>query len=605
MQDQPADARTRAHDKGGIRVPIGVDVALLALVAAAMAFLTWRGWADPLVDFGRELYVPWRLSEGSALYRDVAWFNGPLSPYLNALWFRLFGPGLMTLAAANAIVAVIAVTCLYRLVADFAGRWGGRLACLVFVSVFAFGQYVGIANYNWITPYSHELTHGVVLALAALAALAAWHRSGSPVLIGLAGLLLGLCFLTKVETFVAAAAGGAVLLGSGMRTRKVNALVPWFLGLVAPVVVSLALFGPRGTLGAWPSVLAGEVADLPFYREGMGLDDPRLRIEETGAWVVVWALGLLVPIAASWLARETRSARALPISAAVTLALLLLMGDRMPWTEALRPLGFFTLVAVLGLAVAELRGRPKPETGATVPDEGAGETGRSHVPVGLAFGVLSLVLLAKMLLNVRSGHYGFALAAPATAFMVGVLWRVVPDLVDRAGSRGDVVRGAVLALLATFCLAHVRTTDSWMERKTEVVGTGRDALRTDLRGAFVQLAVDHVRDAGYRSVAVLPEGVMINYLARVPNPTPYLNFMPPEEILFGDEAWEAVFRAAPPDAIVIVPRDTSEFGRGAFGSGYGHRLWEWVGSEYVPDTSLRIDGVNYELRVLVRRNFPT
>ena len=58
-----------------------------------MIALTWRGWADPLVDFGRELYVPWRLAEGERLYLDIAWFNGPLSQYWNALWFRIFGTG--------------------------------------------------------------------------------------------------------------------------------------------------------------------------------------------------------------------------------------------------------------------------------------------------------------------------------------------------------------------------------------------------------------------------------------------------------------------------------------------------------------------------------
>jgi hypothetical protein len=331
----------------------------------------------------------------------------------------------------------------------------------------------------------------------------------------------------------------------------------------------------------------------------MGLDEPRLRMEETGAWAVIWAIGLVIPVSAAWLARETRSRVALPLTVAVSLVVLLGAGDRIPWMESLRPLQLFVFLVVLALGAARLRGRG-PD-GAPIESD----AGRHAVQTALALGLLSLVLLLKMLLNVRSGHYGFALAAPAAAFSVAALWRWLPAVVDRAGMRGDVVRGAVLALLSLFCFAHVRTTSSWMERKTEMVGAGSDAFRSDLRGAFVQLAVDHVREAGYRSVAVLPEGVMINYLARVPNPTPYLNFMPPEEILFGDAAWEAAFRAAPPDAIVIVPKDTAEFGRGALGIGYGTRLTEWIGSEYVPLTSLRIDGVNFEIRLLVRRSRPT
>ena len=49
-------------------------------VGAAMLAWTWGTWPDVLVDFGGELYVPWRLAEGDVLYRDVAYFTGPLSP---------------------------------------------------------------------------------------------------------------------------------------------------------------------------------------------------------------------------------------------------------------------------------------------------------------------------------------------------------------------------------------------------------------------------------------------------------------------------------------------------------------------------------------------
>ena len=55
----------------------------LILLAATIAMLwwTWFKWPDPVVDFGRELYTAWQISEGKVLYRDIAYFNGPLSPY--------------------------------------------------------------------------------------------------------------------------------------------------------------------------------------------------------------------------------------------------------------------------------------------------------------------------------------------------------------------------------------------------------------------------------------------------------------------------------------------------------------------------------------------
>ena len=54
-----------------------------------------------IVDFGRELYVPWILYEGKELYKDLFYFNGPLSPYWNAIWFKLLGPVVFTLVYVN------------------------------------------------------------------------------------------------------------------------------------------------------------------------------------------------------------------------------------------------------------------------------------------------------------------------------------------------------------------------------------------------------------------------------------------------------------------------------------------------------------------------
>ena len=67
-------------------------VALGGGVFALAAALSWRRWADVLVDFGLQLYLPWRISEGDVLYRDVLYLaGGPLSQYFNALSSRFLG----------------------------------------------------------------------------------------------------------------------------------------------------------------------------------------------------------------------------------------------------------------------------------------------------------------------------------------------------------------------------------------------------------------------------------------------------------------------------------------------------------------------------------
>jgi hypothetical protein len=549
-----------------------------------MLVWTWRAWPDPLIDFGRELYVPWRLSGGDALFTDVAWFNGPLSQYWNALLFRIFGPGMIVLALGNVAVLTACALMLHGLIARMADRVAATTATLVLLLVFAFGQYVGIGNYNWVTPYSHELTHGIALALAALAGLARWHRTGSSRAAALAGVSLGLCFLTKPEPFLAGASGCLVLLVAAGRRRDLRALGAFAAAALLPVVASTLLVGGRGTLGAWPSALGGEVGRLSFYAAGMGLDQPALRIEEVLAWSGIWLLVLAAAVAVAWLGRETRGALLPLVSGAATLALLGVIPAGDGWTGVLRP---------LPLAV--------PAIAACLFVSGRGGRQPARTTVALAFAAFSLVLLGKTLLRARVAHYGFALAMPATLLVVTATVAWLPAHLDGRGLRGGVVRACALALIAFFSIEQLSVTATWMAGKTERVGAGRDRFRADVRGAFVQGAIDSLAASGARSAAVLPEGVMINYLARLPNPTPYVNFMPPEEVVFGDEAWVRAFDASPPDVVVIVPKDTSEYGLGAFGVGYGTGLAAWVEANYAPRSKVRVGGLGFAITLLVPR----
>jgi hypothetical protein len=565
-------------------LPTSVGPLLLAGTGVAMLAWTWGTWSDPLVDFGRELYLPWRLAEGDELYTDIAWFNGPLSQHWNALLFRAFGPGLSVLVSSNVLVLVTCLGMLYGLIHRLSDRLTATVAGMVCLLVFAFGQYVGIGNYNWITPYSHELTHGLALSLGVLVALERWRRTGSSVFAVLGGVALGLCFLTKVETFLAGAAAGAVMMTPAIRAREVRALGAFFGAALIPIVASALLLGALETLGAWPSVLAGGVAELPFYQAGAGLDQPRARLVEMLVWSGFWLAALALPLAGGWLGRETTGPGPPLAAASIALFVLAALGDRVPWLDALRPLPLATLVAGAALVISGRRGGWSP-----------------RCVTGLAFAALAFVLLLKMLLRARAAHYGFALAMPASLLVVTALVGWLPRWLDGRGLRGEMFRACMLALLAFVALEHLSVTSAWMSRKTEVVGTGRDAFRSDVRGVFVNHAVAYLASSDARTVAVLPEGVQINYLARVPNPTPYVNFMPPEEILFGDDGWVEAFRRAPPDVILIVPKDTSEYGRGSFGSGYGRALAAWVASEYVPEGAIRVDGLTFEIVILVRR----
>src|SRR5438105_3626205 len=193
-----------------------LEIVGLVTLAAATAFFvatSWRKWSDPLIDFGDQLYTAWRLSQGAVLYRDVDLLYGPLSQYFNALLFRIFGPGVMVLVAANLAVFGAILAVLYLLCRRAWGVPSALVAGAIFVAVFGFSQFVHWGNLNYATPYAHETTHGMLICLLLCLILV---RAAENLTISrsfLAGGLLGLTAVLKPEFMLA---GGLMTAVAGL-----------------------------------------------------------------------------------------------------------------------------------------------------------------------------------------------------------------------------------------------------------------------------------------------------------------------------------------------------------------------------------------------------
>jgi hypothetical protein len=95
------------------------------------------------------------------------------------------------------------------------------------------------------------------------------------------------------------------------------------------------------------------------------------------------------------------------------------------------------------------------------------------------------------------------------------------------------------------------------------------------------LEMDKIQN-NVHSLLVLPEGVMLNYLARLPNPTSYYFFAP--FVLANGRINDILqaFNTSPPDRIVVISRDMREFGVGRFGDSpeHGQKLIEFIVQNY-------------------------
>ena len=558
---------------------------MLAAAFVAMLAFSWAKWPDVLVDFGHELYVAWQISQGKALVRDFYFSNtGPLSPYLNGLIFAVVGPSMRALFVANLLLLVVLTWVLFRLLEAYAGRLGATAGCLVMLVLFAFGQYVEYGNYNYVAPYSHGVTHGLLLSLLSLWLAWRWLAGAHLGFLAGASLCLGGAFLTKPEAFVAVAAGllpaGVFALRRGLRggnlPRVLAAAVLPALAVPLAAVGLLLLQLPladaaRATLLPWV-MLSTPGTEIPFYARVMGTDDLAVSLGRMATCGLLWLLPLgTAALADTRLPRHSALRRWLPFLAfAVVAAGLAWAIPVRAWYGVGRPL---PLVCLAGAAISlvQLRRTDPADPRAPVP------------ALGAMLWCFAGAQLLKMLLNARIQHYGFALAMPAFVLAVASCAGPIPAWIRRRGGAGSFFQGVAAALLVALVAAYLQIAAGIYRQKTDWVGAGSDAFLADPRGRFVNGAIQAISVHGRPedTLAVIPEGVMINYLTRRVNPTPFIEYMPDAIAWMGSEApILAAHVRTPPGLVLLVHRDSTEHGATFFGRDFALSTMAWINNNY-------------------------
>jgi hypothetical protein len=557
--------------------PAAISAGILALVFVAMAAWSWGAWPDATVDFGRELYLVWRVSEGDVLYRDLPYFDGPLSLLLNGALARVAGMSLLALVAKNLAVAALVTAALFRIMERIADRAAALAGGVVFLTTFAFARLLDVGNYNFITPYTHLATDGIALTLAALLALermlAGRWRWGFAL-----GLAAGAAFLGKADYFAAM----AVALGGGIAAAwwtmpshrpdlRRGALAACATAPVAPLLC-LAWFArelsaagaARAVLGSWPHVLGG-ASSLPFYRGVLGIDDVAGNLAKLAASTAAWG-GVLGAMSGAYRMLRVPAERA-PLASAVLFIAPLAALSVVSWPDAFRPLplAMAALAAVCAWRLRSVRGTQWAP----------------RASLRLAFVLWGLALLAKVALNAKLRHYGFGLAMPGTLALVALAVCWMPrQLGDRAlpATSG---RALGLGVTAAVVLAHLLVSAHWYGAATTPVGSGADRFRSEAPAAAISQAVEWLeRERPGRTLASFPDGAMLNYLARRVNPSGQTLAVPTAIGLIGEERIIADLEARPPDLVAVVAKDTSDEGARDFGTDYAQQLSAWIRANY-------------------------
>lgn len=334
-----------------------------------LCLLSWNRWIEPYVDSGRELMVPQRVAQGERLYRDVAFYHGPLGPFLAAGVERAVGASLPARTLLAACIALLHLEGLRRLARLMVSARRAALAACLTVALAAFLRPGG-----WLFPFSLDAS----IAVAALTwALVLSSGEASPRGDRAAGVCIALALLARPELGVAGLA--AVVLQARGALRRWLPLAGWPLAAAGAGYAAVSWGVPISTLvnSGWLAFVHPPPAFAHVYRVYAGLDLPGERLEELAlAAIGLAGVGALLAVAAKAAGRARMAGAAATAIAALALAALAGVSLRPPgasaWVFALwPPLVRIVPPVVLALAVARTSSaltrrpaRPLPE----VPD---------------------------------------------------------------------------------------------------------------------------------------------------------------------------------------------------------------------------------------------
>ncbi len=582
------------------------DPLSIAVLFGFWLWSSWLRWGDPLIDFPRILYASWRLSQGDLLYRDVVGQYGPLAYLAGAAGFKIFGPGLDVIIGMNIAIAIVAVLLLRGIFFALGSRLMAWLASVVFICVFAFGDYILVSNYNFITPYSAQATWGFVGLLLVVWGLLKCHVTKDHRWLAVAGLGLAVAYLNKPDLWLAALGAVAVFASVGL-VRRLKHPRPtgrfvrpryaflWFAG--GFISLWLPVFFYFVAAGGWAhgfyaanhllftltnARVLVNVGKSPLMDQFFGFDDPWVNFREELDSGLVMLLGCAVIL---WAGQRCLggsrkgSSRIMYFGLAIAplIAAIACQGRDGFWTDSGEAFALPVFLATAICLAGSWRGAWLDQAGL-----------ERNLPLAV-LGTAASLMLVRMILNVRFFHFGFFMMPLAVCFWLHLM-------VAEAPRRWMGCFRAYWLIPAVFCAITLlgvvqlsRISLRQYRLKTYDVGSGRDyffsyppsiypngwLLKTMIEGA--PLVAPHAR-----RLAVFPGGVAVNYHLRIRSPLPAMEIFPIAITASASQRALAALALDPPDIVLLYARNLTENGANYFGAGKesGLDILRWLNERY-------------------------
>lgn len=202
----------------------------LLIIFGILAFVFVGHQGNPIIDCGREAYIPSAILKGKVLYKDIFILYGPFSYQLNALLYRSFGEHLNTLYTAGIVNSLIILTSIYLIARTITSNWVSWITSLTIMVLFIFHYF----HTNYIFPYCYAITYALNTFLLALLFCIYYFKTYNPKLIPISFFFISISILSKIEYSLFLIVLGIILFIKPIAKKYV--ILSLFSFLIIPII---------------------------------------------------------------------------------------------------------------------------------------------------------------------------------------------------------------------------------------------------------------------------------------------------------------------------------------------------------------------------------
>lgn len=563
-------------------------IAVYSAIIASFLYLLrtgWLKWGDLIIDTSRELWVPYAILNGKALYRDIFYIYGFLPPYLAAAMYKIFGVTLYSLIGLGIAVTALMTVFIYKISRFFLDEIVSGLVTLTFLFVFAFGFYCTI--FNFIFPYSLASTlFTLFLAVCVFCFIKFIYGENRKYLLCWA-LFLSLTFLCRPEMAFMMWAGfmfiGCIFI---LKNKNKKALLFY---LVSPLIIGIASYLLFLSVNNAFAGFKESVIDMYTYEifHNSAINSERAGFSGLSYFIaimlgsfvfyvlIVLLLGMVGSL--SFVRNKKGSAKwILGISTVVFLAAYSKFFFQINYVigQFFPPHQCIPVILVIGIGIFLYNIFLKNDV----------KLFKENLSLLTLF-TISFLMIFRIILNTNPSGYGFFLVSLGLISYFIFFFRIVGDFIKRTmhAHEGFLKTGLVLIFLFLIIPYWNISLGLYRENNLRIkTGMGDVVCKANQMTLRFCEAATYLRNnlSKDETVVVFPEGASLNFFSKRENPTRYYVFLPVELGFIGEEKVLRSLEKSKIDYVVIVQRSSPEHMQTSFGINYGQKISRWITENY-------------------------